>query len=295
MRARRAGALALALASLAAVPGVAGSATPPPAVLPSELQALLLKTSQLQVSSERFVHTIAGSSAFRAHFVFVERGEVDLSAGAAALSIGPATRTRPVVIAVGAFAYVNRRGAGVPRDRPWVRERLGVALERSTIADLFPFHEVPAGVPSRGGTGPYAALLDLLAEANGQVRSVGQANVGGQPTSEFEAILPAERPSQSSGASTKAGPAAQQPSSTLRIFLDPSGLPLRVIKSFRSTAIKLSDTTDIAGVNIPLDIKPPPPGRTISRARYRKLTGKGKERNESSSSSHTEATAPPPK
>jgi hypothetical protein len=322
VRALSASATVLSLAVLAATPGVAGSVTPtasvgPSAAVPPGLQALEVGMEQLQITSERYSRKVSallsvteeessssscqGSTPCqlnkpvrrvthrKTRFTLTQTGEVDVAAKAANLSLGDGTKQAPLLVETGSFAYTYLPGTATPRGRPWVREVLDSAQAHALFSTLFPFHGREPGVASHGATGPYAGLIDLLASAHGGVSTVGGTVVNGQPTTEFVAsVVP--NPDADRTAPIPLPPSATATATEkLQVFLAGSGLPLRVIATLAAGGTHVSTTTDILAVNVPVHVKPPPIRRTISAARFRKLS---RESNESSSSSRTEAVGP---
>ena len=55
----------------------------------------------------------------------------------------------------------------------------------------------------------------------------------------------------------------------MQAYISESGQPLRVVATIVAGADQAAQTTDILGINVPVDIKSPPPRRTISAARFR--------------------------
>jgi hypothetical protein len=220
-------------------------------------------------------------------FTSTQTGEIDIAAMASELSLR--TRGTPRLLVADSSVYLYLPGIA-PRARPWVREKLSPARAKVLFAGLFPFHGDERGQPSLGGTGPYAGLIDLFAGALGGVRSVGQAVVSGQPTSEFEAAVAPSATAELG--SPQVSLIVERPSAreTVQAFISESGLPLRVVVTIAAGEDKAAQTTDILGVNVPVHIAPPPARRTIGAARFRKLSSKT---NESSSSSHSEAVGQP--
>lgn len=249
----------------------------------------------LQISSERYLQTSDASltvpdessslqctssgrcrrsgpvrSHHKASFVLAQAGEVDVGAEAGELSLRARRGLRAIVI--GRSLYLYLPGTATPRGRPWVRATVGAAQAKTAFTDLFPFHGDQRGQPSLGGTGPYAGLIDLFAGAPGGVKSVGQVVVQGQPTSEFEATVAPHASPELGNPQTSL--IAERPGAreTVQAYVSESGLPLRVVVTIVAGADQAVQTTEILGVNVPVDIKPPPPRRTISAARFRAST-----------------------
>ena len=320
----RGGQLALSALLFAAMFATGAAASPPaPSVpapvagVPAELVALEQKMAQLHVESERYSREVSAllsvteessssscqSSSpcppgrpFRrvthrkAPFTLTQTGEVDVVAKAASLSLGEGTKQAPLLVETGSSAYTYLPGTATPRGRPWVREVLAGAKAQALFSTLFPFHGREPGVASHGATGPYAGLIDLLASAVGGIRTVGGAVVNGQPTTEFVTSLVPSPAADRTPLIPLPPSAMATATEKLQVFLAESGLPLRVIVTLAVGSGHVSAATDILAVNIPVHVKPPPIRRTISAARFRKLS---RERNVSSSSGSIHAAAPP--
>jgi len=291
MRFPRRGALLLLPALLGAIAAAADSAEPampspaPPnsaAVLPPQLQELERKMAQLTVNQEQVAQTERGSvtttlppaggshgrrSKKETHHIAADSlGEVSLSPPAAEFRSVGAPRPNTILIGSTAFSYMPglwRRDHG----RPWVR------FKHVPVAGLFPFHGEPAIEVSRGGTGPYARLINLIATAIAPVSVVGTATIDGQQTTEFRALVEPFRLLK--GVVGKELEQDHLMPESLDVFITESGLPLRVVlaEDQRSAGFSfdLVNTTDIIAVPTAVVARPPPADRTISEAEYIKL------------------------
>jgi hypothetical protein len=276
---------------LAAMAGAADSATPASpspalpssmAMLPPQLQELERKMAELNVSQEHVVQTERGSftvtlpavggrhrrhATKETHRISTEGlGEVSLSPPAAEFRTFGARRPSTILIGSTAFSYVPglwRRDDG----RPWVR------FGHVPVAGLFPFHGERASEVSRGGTGPYARLINLIATATAPVSTVGAATIDGQQTTEFRALV--EQFRLLKGVTAKELDQDHLMPESLEVFITESGLPLRVALSQEEhlpvSSFDLVSTTDITAVGGAVAVRPPPADRTISEAEYIKL------------------------
>jgi len=275
---------ALLLVGLSAVPVApaesAKTKSSPPAPVPSvasipvAVQPFVAKIEQVAVSSERYSQaTQAGGTittksrngkrhTVTKHLSRISFGEASLASRRGKVfrhgSSGP-----PKTVAIGSTLYtyapsLTRKDGG----RPWVR------LNGAGVASLFPFHgdKVPQLEVDAGGTGAYAQLINLLATAGGNVAVVGPATVDGRPTTELTAaIKPLALIPGASLKDTEELPAA------LKVFVDESGLPVRVTRTEQFGKIAVTETVDVLAVNVPVSVKAPPARKTIGVKKFVKL------------------------
>jgi hypothetical protein len=153
-----------------------------------------------------------------------------------------------------------------------------------------PFQAFP-GERGRGGSGPFAGLINLLETATGPVRSEGVATVDGQSTTKFSARV--DPASLLAGASETDLPGLRPSNedllilqlrlhtlpTQLHLFLSDSGLPVRVTTSALFGRGFLTDErVDLLSVNSPVSVVVPPAGQVISEtqaAKYDGLTSSG--------------------
>jgi hypothetical protein len=260
-----------------------------PAIAPAELQAIEDKMAQLQITSERYTLRVQGS--FRSTTVTVggkgtcpakgkcrpiqrrrvtrgrprqldvtRRTEADLVAG-----VGEAfdARGRPQLIIAGANLYLyapERRGRA--RMRPWLHQVVKRRGGGSPLAFVLPFSGQGSQETSLGGAGPYARLINLLRTATAPVATAGAATVAGQQTTELIAnVVPGKLvagiPPKELRIFEKLLPAQH-----LQIFVNASGLPLRIVVANRIGASSLTQTTDLLAINTPVTVKVPAASRT---------------------------------
>jgi len=256
------------------------------------LQVLVAKMRALRVTSERYTQTTSTlvrqrSRTERFHDALI--GEVGLSPDRGeTFHAGPVPIPSELVIRGARFRYSSALG-GCDGGRPWVRQRTGRAGIRviggherirpsrpePPVHASLPFQAFP-GERTRGGSGPFAGLINLLDTATGPVQSEGAVTVDGQNTTEFsarvdpaallvdasETDLPVLRPSNEDLL------ILQQRLRTLptqlHLFLSDSGLPVRVITSatlFGGT-YSTDEQVDLLAVNAPVQVAAPP-GRQV--------------------------------
>ncbi len=167
----------------------------------STLQALVAKLRAVHVTSERYLQTTntqvqRGRRTERFHNVLI--GEVGLSPDRGeTFEPGSGAIPRELVIGSARYSYSSPLGR-CDGGRPWIlREpRSGAVLvvgghdqvEPSRPAApparaSLPFQALP-GEHTRGGSGPFAGLINLLGTASGPVRVVGVATIDGQRATE---------------------------------------------------------------------------------------------------------------
>ena len=267
------------------------------------LQVLVAKMRVLPVTSERYMQTTSTLVRQRSRterFQDALIGEVGLSPDRGeTFQPGPVPIPSELVIRGSRFRYSSALG-GCDGGRPWVRERTrsgGVLVidgheqikpsrpEPPARVSL-PFQAFP-GERTRGGSGPFAGLIDLLGTATGPVRSEGAATVDGQRTTEFSArvdpapLLVGASETDLSGLrpSNEDLLILQQRLHTLptqlHLFVSDSGLPVRVITSdtlFGST-YSTEEQVDLLSVNAPVQIAAPPGRQVISSGQAAEYDG----------------------
>ncbi len=278
-----AGALLVALLPLAATLGVAYAISPgrlthgssaPRTTLPLQLQALEQKMQKLHVNSERYTQitrgtvTIAnevnGHSVGHRRMVSLDddiRREVSI-APPCAEEIDAKTG-KPVQIQIGSTEYTySQRIVHKGRRYVWVRSH------GTRVGTTFPYRADPAEV-NVGGKGSYAQLFNLLTTVVGFVAVLRPVSVDGQSTSEFTATIEPFRLLRGLTVEDLRNLKKHPVLTTLRLFMNRAGYPLRVILSENGQYIHSIVSTDITAIEIPVKVSPPPARETISRARAR--------------------------
>lgn len=280
----------------ASPPRVAPSASSPPAtaptvpaVLPPVLVTLEQKMRELQVNSESFTKSVNGTTSItlgvggrrgkrrtrRTHTLHISKQTI----GQASLSPREATVTNvtagtPSAIEIGSNVYLYLSSlAKRDRGRPWVHFKSSGA----GAFELFPFHGESSTELNDGGSGPYAGLLNLLATATGPVGVAGPETVDGQQTTGFTARVEPLKLVKTKGLTGLAKALGADRTDKLEVFITESGLPVRVslTSSLRTSEFSSNstETTDVTSINVPFTVGPPPTGRTIGEARFKKLLG----------------------
>jgi hypothetical protein len=297
-------ALAL-LAAIALAPGLAscgGSAAPISlaSAQPAQLQSLIARMERLHVHSERYAQltrVLVRTGKHTQQFRDALLGEVDASAGRSE-TFSDRAASMPDALIVGSTVYTYSPVVGrCDGGRPWVRRsgrREGAFVDGPEIKSgpspvparaSFPYQTV-RGERSRGGSGPYAGLINLLETTSGQARVVGAATVDGQRTTEFAAtvdpaVLLRRVSAQDLPASTRNNESIliiqlhlRTAPTQLRLFLTAWGLPVRVITT-GTFARSYEDTeqTDVLAVNVPVQARRPPTRSIISEAEWLSYTG----------------------
>jgi hypothetical protein len=273
---------AVAAILVACVPANGSAASPAPAAttLSPELLVLEHQMEQLQISSERFSTTTVGivtveskdrvgrmheHSERRAISVH-EGGEVSLSSNRAKLTHDG----RPFEIAIGSTLYpYSTKLAHEDGGRPWTRlDTRGLI----TAAGILPFHGLSAIEKAFAkidvGSGPYAALINLIATATGEVSVTGPVTVDGQRTTEIAATVDPLEEFAGGEASEDGGVV---PTETLEAFLSEAAVPLRVVLHTHTSSEEVSTTTAVLATNVAVDVRPPPARLTIGERQFDEL------------------------
>jgi hypothetical protein len=246
-----------------------------PASLPvtTDLHELLARMRLLKVDSERYVEsssvTVRASGVPSEHFRSSRLGEVSLAAPPRAETFADVDGRQPEAIYEGRHTY--RYSAALGRcdgRRPW-------SEEGSNRVSL-PLAAIP-GERDRGGAGPYAGLINLLATARGPIASAGVASVRGQRAAVFTALVDPAR--QLAGLAEGDIPPLlmtnadvmilqlrlRSAPTRLRIFIAGSGLPLRVESEASLRRGYLDrERLDVLAVNAPTSIEVPTANERIS-------------------------------
>ena len=293
MRTRLAGALVVALSSLALVP-VRGAADVPESALhparlaqatnapvPQQLKVLEQKMQQLHVNRERYTQISRGV------VVIVNeangrpvghRRSVSLDASISGeVSVSPPraeqinVRTgKPIQIDIGSTTYAY--SPPIARKHPhraWIRRK------NSEFGSDFPYSATPDEA-SLGGEGSYSQLFNLLATAVGSIQVIGPVVVDGQSTTEFTADIEPFRLIRGLTVEDVQRLEKYSVSTKLQVFLSDAGIPLRVVVSESAQHIHSIETTDITAIEAPISVFPPPAEETISVAQARALEGRSR-------------------
>jgi hypothetical protein len=250
----------------------------PTATQPTELIALEQKMQALQVTSEQLnlteaiaLHTAKHPTAKTETLVTVTGAE-RLSPAAGTFTVsslgGPKIQAR----LVGGNYYlkepsISRHDGG----RPWVREPLA-----SADSSLGVNPAAPVGSNATGGaTGPFAALIDDLGQAE-TIESLGTQTVDGQDVTVFAATAALAKLGLYSP--EKLGELSQQGATTARIelFIAASGLPVETQVSipFKGGKTEVIVTSVITALNVPVSVQAPPANRTIGEKLYNRIAAK---------------------
>lgn len=257
----------------------AGAAPPPP-----ELAPLLQRTSELQISSERFSDevTIAPAKLPRKLKDFGGlklklAGEESAAPEAAAVTTTVLGKTITLRL-VNKIIYL-RDPSIAKRDgnRPWV------ALDAQTSGKLFSSNPSIGTGSGLGGSGGGIAVSHFkvetaLLKASKNVRSLGASTIDGQAVTGFAGTadpkqieashLPAKLRSEVVKSHVK-------PAAKFEVFLAANGLPVRSNVVLVLGKIKLKASEDVLAINFPIAaIAPPPAAETITAAELEKLIKK---------------------
>jgi hypothetical protein len=258
-------------------PAAASAPTTPP---PPELAPLLQKTSELQISSERFSGevTLTGRKLPRrlkalGGLKTKIAGELDTSPEAAAITETVLGRTLQLRLAGGALyirdASIAKRDGG----RPWIKESVGPTGG--------PFGADPSigggsgGASAGGASSTHFKSEIALVKASTDVRSLGASTIDAQPVTGFAGTLDPRQIEQSvlSAKLRKAvSKAHAKPSAGFEVFLAANGLPVRSHIVLSLGGVKLNVTQDVLAIDFPIvAIAPPPAAETISGAELKKI------------------------
>jgi hypothetical protein len=271
---------ALALAAAAAVP-------PPP-----ELAPLLQKTSELQISSERF----SGESTITGKKLPVKlkalgglkmkiAGELSISPEAASITETLAGKTISLRLVDNTLYIHDATIAKHDGGRPWVKE------SESQAGGVFGSHPTLGGGNAGGSGGPAGSggsvgsagastagafkTETALLKASPDVRSLGASTIDGQAVSGFAGTADPTEIEQSTLSAKlreqlrKSHIAA---ASSFEIFLAANGLPVRSNIVLALGGVKLNVTDDVLAINFPVAAIPAPPAaETITAAELKRL------------------------
>lgn len=260
-------------------PGVSAAAATPP---PPELAPLLQKTSELQISSERFSGevTITAKKLPRklkalGGLKSKVSGELSTSPEAASITETLLGRTISLRLVANTLYIHDPSIAKHDGGRPWVKESAG------SSGGLFGSGTtLGGGTGSSGGstsTSKFKTEIALL-KASNDVRTLGASTIDGQAVTGFagtadpkeieESALPKKL--RQAVAKTHIKPAAR-----FEEFLAANGLPVRSHIVLSLGAVKLNTTEDVLAIDFPVAaIAPPPAAETITGAELKKIIAK---------------------
>jgi hypothetical protein len=296
------------LGGAAASAAAASPATLPPAPAPPELAALEQKmalihfntlrfrlSSEVSISAGAFAGMLSGSSSGSS---FGEGSPLASSSQARAV----ASDVPP--IQEGAKISFGAGGEGVASISPAagefeVKEGKPLIWERLVAGKLYEYQPSnPTAHPHRlwvsrnepasnqllgasshladgalpGSQPDFSGLIALLGKAQ-RFESSGPTTLAGQPVSGFTAVLsPADlitggNVEQELKQLSKSGLS----SASLEVLITAAGLPARVRLVFGSTLSSAAVTLELAGLEVPVNVQAPPPRKTITAARLRRL------------------------
>ncbi len=258
-------------------PVAAAAPTTPP---PPELAPLLQKTSELQISSERFSGEVAltGRKLPRrlkalGGLKTKIAGELDTSPQAAAITETVLGRTLQLRLVGGALyirdASIAKRDGG----RPWIKESVG-----PTGGPFGADPSIGGGASGGGASSTHFKSEIELVKASTDVRSLGASTIDAQPVTGFAGTLDPRQIEQSvlSAKLRKAVSRAHvKPSAGFEVFLAANGLPVRSHIVLSLGGVKLNVTQDVLAIDFPIvAIAPPPAAETISGAELKKILAK---------------------
>jgi hypothetical protein len=259
-------------------------------VLPAQLLVLEQRMVGLRVESERYSETVDASG-----FTTFEEASARSGGGAphrrrvrrrvsshervtGLVSANPlegelireGRSSRPIDIAIGSTQYEYAPEACDPQ-RPWVRSQ---APAGGGAGESYPFEAIPGVTPENGASGPYAALIELLASATSVVE-VGPTLIDGQHATEFAArrlALAGTLGPELAAAKPAHPPSVQQ---QLDVFITESGVPIRVVQSTRVASTRVTASFGVLALNLPLPlaISAPAPSRTRPRTDHATCRG----------------------
>jgi hypothetical protein len=261
----------------------------PAASAPPELAALLAKTSELQISSERFsgVVTIIPKKLppqlkALGGLTLKLSGEESSSPRAAAITSTLLGRTVSLRLVDGSLYLREAAIAKHDGGRPWVR------LDSRSSSNLFSSNPSLGSGSGLGGAGASTdsrfKVETALLKASKDVRALGPSTLDGQQVNGFAGTVDPKQIEQSQlSAKLRAEvlKAHVKPAATFEVFIAPNGLPVRSDVVLALGRAKLKVTANVLAINFPVAAIPAPPAsETITAAELEKLvkTQKGKKK-----------------
>ncbi|HEV7529423.1 MAG TPA: hypothetical protein VGO29_11060 [Solirubrobacteraceae bacterium] len=270
--------VAVAVAALCATPAPAASAPP-------ELGPLLQKTSELQISSERFSGEVTITGKKLPSKLKALGGLKTKIAGEESTSPEAASLTETLLGQTITLRLVDKtlyiRDPSIAKEDgglPWIKES-----QQGPAGGLFGSHTNLGGGPGGSGSGGstsgshFKTEMALL-KASNDVRSLGASTIDGQAVTGFagtanpreieESTLPAKL-------RTAVVKSHIRPASTFEVFIAANGLPVRSHVVLALGAVKLNVTQDVLAINFPVAAIPAPPAaETITAAQLKKILAK---------------------
>lgn len=285
-----AAAATIAPAAHASVPTPSPPATPVPAAVPLDLQALEQKMLALRPTSERFSASISIAEkpkvkgpigGFNHIFGHASSVLVPLLTLAGEVSLGPPPEASFTASFLGIAMSARLIGSTLythepelsrlDGGRPWVEQR-----NTSLAQALGSQSNGPGGSFGEPGTG-FATLAKLIAHAQ-SIAELGPANVDGQPVMRFKLAVPIatlQKPVHSRRARARARRERKLFAPLLRIelLLAETGLPVRtkVVLVAHHGKGELIEQSDITAIDMPVLVQAPPATETIEAAELHRL------------------------
>ncbi|HEX3434782.1 MAG TPA: hypothetical protein VHT25_12065 [Solirubrobacteraceae bacterium] len=258
----------------------AGAVTPVPP--PPELAPLLQKTSELQLSSERFTgeSTITAKKLPRklkalGGLKSKISGEISTSPEEASITVTQLGKTISLRFVANTLYINDPTIAKHDGGRPWVKE------SQSRSGGLFGSSTQLGGGSGSSGGGPRTSRFQTeiaLLKASNDVRSLGASTIDGQAVTGFAGTADPKEIEQSALSKSLREAVAKahiKPAATFEVFLAANGLPVRSHVVLRLGVIKLNVTQDVLAIDFPVaTATAPPAAETITSAELKKLLAK---------------------
>jgi hypothetical protein len=255
------------------------AAGPTPLAPPPELAPLLQKTSELELSSERFSGevTITGKKLprkLKALGGLKQKITGELSTSPQAASITETTLGRTISAKViGNTIYIHASAiAKLDGGRPWVAESLNSS--GGSFGSSPTLGGGSGGSSGSGSTDRFKTETALL-KASKDVRSLGASTIDGQAVTGFAGSADPKEIEQSTLPARLRAEVVKshiKPAATFEVFLAANGLPVRSQVVLALGAIKLNRTEDVLAIDFPVAaIAPPPAAETITGAQLKKI------------------------
>ena len=255
------------------------AAAPTPVPPPPELAPLLQKTSELQLSSERFSGevTITGKKLppkLKALGGLKQKTTGEVSTSPQAASITETTLGKTLLLKIiGNNVFIHDASiAKIDGGRPWVSESLG-SSGGSFGSD--PTLAGGSGGSSGAGSTEKFKTDTALLKASKDVRSLGASTIDGQAVTGFAGSADPQEIEQSTLPAKLREAVLKskiKPAATFEIFLGANGLPVRSHLILALAGVKLNVSEDIPAINFPVAaIAPPPAAETITGAQLKKI------------------------
>jgi hypothetical protein len=265
-------------ASIAPAASAAAPTPPPP-----ELAALLQKTGELTLSSERFTGEVKITSKKLPRKLKAlgglkakVSGEVSTSPEAASLTETVLGHTISLRLLDNTLYIREPAIAKHDGGRPWIKESL------SASGGLFGSNPGLGGGSSGPGGGTTTPskfkTVTALLKASTNVRSLGASTVDGQAVTGFAGTADATEVEESTLPAKLRKAVVKshvKPAATVEAFFAPSGLPVHTHTVLALGGVKLIVTHDVLAIDFPVAPVPAPPAaETITTAELKKLIAK---------------------